>query len=56
MTVTDIVATDFEGRWAAWVARGLAHDRVVRERFVTAAAAAGILAFGAVLAYALLVS
>ena len=26
---------DFDARWAAWLARGAAHDRVVRRRFIT---------------------
>jgi len=56
MSVRDAVDVNFESRWTAWKARGLAHDLVVRQRFVTAAAAAAILAFGAVIAYALLVT
>jgi hypothetical protein len=31
---------DFDARWAAWLARGAAHDRAVRRRFVTFAPAA----------------
>ncbi len=31
---------DFDARWAAWLARGAAHDRVVRQRFITVVPAA----------------
>jgi hypothetical protein len=33
---------DFEVRWAAWKARGAAHDRAVRRRLAIAAAALAI--------------
>ena len=42
---------DFETRWAAWVARGQAHERRVRRRFVVAA---GVVAIGAAIAFAFL--
>jgi hypothetical protein len=35
---------DFEVRWAAWLARGAAHDREVQQRLVVAAGAAIVLA------------
>jgi hypothetical protein len=41
----------FDERWAAWQAKGAAHDRAVRRRM---AIAAPILIVAAVLAYALL--
>jgi len=39
----------FEERWAAWEARGTAHDRAVRRRFVVAAPI--LLVLAAVLMY-----
>jgi hypothetical protein len=40
---------DFETRWAAWVARGLVHERRARRRFVISA---GVIAIGAAIAFA----
>ena len=40
---------DFETRWAAWVARGLVHERRVRRRFVVSAA---VIAIGCAIAFA----
>jgi hypothetical protein len=42
---------DFDARWAAWMARGAAHDRAVRRRLVDVVPAA--IAVG-VIVYALL--
>jgi hypothetical protein len=28
---------DFDARWAAWLARGVAHDRAVRRRLIVVA-------------------
>jgi hypothetical protein len=44
---------DFNRRWAAWQARGLAHDRVVRQRFLVVILI-GAIAIAAALAYRLL--
>jgi len=46
---------DFDRRWAAWKARGLAHERLVRRRCVTAIGVAAVIAFGALLAYGFVV-
>jgi hypothetical protein len=43
---------DFDARWAAWLARGAAHDRVVRRRFVVLVPVAIVVA---VVAYAFLI-
>ena len=43
------VDADFETRWAAWVARGLVHERRVRRRFVVLAA---VIAIGGAIAFA----
>ena len=32
--MTPIDATDFDARWAAWLARGRVHDQRVRRRFL----------------------
>jgi hypothetical protein len=40
---------DIDRRWAAWTARGRAHEQRVRRRLV---AAAGVLAVGAAVVYA----
>jgi hypothetical protein len=42
---------DFDRRWAAWTARGLAHDTLVRQRFIALAVVAGTFALAAVIAY-----
>ena len=44
-------STDFERRWAAWQAKGAAHDRAVRRKM---AVAAPILIVAAIIIYALL--
>ena len=41
---------DFETRWAAWMARGLVHERRVRRRFVVSVA---VIAIGGAIAFAL---
>jgi len=41
---------DFDARWAAWLARGAAHDRAVRRRLVVIVPAAFVIA---VVVYAL---
>ncbi len=40
-------------RWAAWKARGVAHERAVTQRFITVAILAGTIAMATV-AYAVL--
>ena len=45
-------STGFDQRWAAWQARGAAHERAVRRRM--AIAAPGLLIVAAVVLYALL--
>ena len=45
---------DFTRRWAAWQARGLAHDRIVRQRFIVAGIVIGASAIAAALVYGLL--
>ena len=40
---------DFDARWAAWVARGLVHERLVRHKVVVWA---GAFAMGAAIVYA----
>lgn len=47
-------SSDFEGRWAAWRARGAAHDRAVRRKAMFAASLAGALATALGIAYTLL--
>jgi hypothetical protein len=42
---------DIDLRWAAWVARGRAHDQRLRQRLMIAA---GVLTIGAAIAYGLL--
>jgi hypothetical protein len=37
---------DFDARWAAWVARGAAHDRALRHRLTIVVPAAVIVAVG----------
>jgi hypothetical protein len=49
--VSTAPATDFDARWAAWIARGRVHERLVRRRFVVSAS---VLATGAAIVYALL--
>lgn len=46
----------FEGRWAAWKARGLAHERSVRWRFIITAAAAAVIVLAVLVTYRLLFS
>ena len=43
--------SDFDARWAAWVARGRVHEQRVRRKFVLCASA---LAMGAAVLYAFL--
>jgi hypothetical protein len=43
--------TDFDARWAAWIARGRVHEQRVRRRFVVWAS---VVATGAAIAYAFL--
>lgn len=42
---------DFDSRWAAWVARGRAHEQRVRRRFLIGVP---LIATGAAIAFALL--
>lgn len=39
MTLQSNSNPDFDARWAAWLARGAAHDRAVRRRVLIAAPA-----------------
>ena len=43
--------TDFEVRWAAWQARGVAHERAVRRKLILVASLAGIVATAVAIAY-----
>jgi hypothetical protein len=52
MSLQSDPAPDFDARWAAWIARGAAHDRAVRRRLVIIVPAAIIVA---VVVYAFLV-
>ena len=52
--LTEHPEADFERRWAAWQARGLAHDRVVRQRFIVMAILTGAMALAAAILYGLL--
>ena len=45
---------DFEARWAAWRARGIAHERAVRRKLILIVGVAGAVATIAAIAYALL--
>ena len=45
---------DFEARWAAWRAPGIAHERAVRRKLVLVVGVAGIIAMAVAIAYALL--
>ena len=49
--LADSGAPDFEARWAAWLARGRAHDRAVRKRFTVAVLVLVPLALATSLAY-----
>jgi hypothetical protein len=50
--VPEAVTSSFDERWAAWLARGAAHDRAVRRRI---AIAAPILAVVVAVLYVLLI-
>jgi hypothetical protein len=43
--------TDFDARWAAWIARGRVHEQLVRRRFVVWAS---VVATGAAIVYTFL--
>ena len=43
--------TDFDSRWAAWVARGRVHEQRVRRRFLIAVP---VIAIGAAIVFAVL--
>jgi hypothetical protein len=45
---------DFSRRWAAWQARGYAHDRIIRERFIVVSMLIGASAIAAAIVYGLL--
>jgi len=45
---------EFERRWTAWEARGLAHERTVRRRFLTVVIVTAAIALAALFAYKLL--
>jgi hypothetical protein len=53
-SVTETSDVEFERRWTAWKARGLAHERTVRRRFFIVAIAMGIaIGIGTLVAYGL---
>jgi len=45
---------EFERRWTAWEARGLAHEHTVRRRFLTVVIVTAAIAVAALFAYKLL--
>jgi hypothetical protein len=47
---------DFSRRWTAWLADGIAHERLVRQRAIVVAVAVGLLAVATTVAYTLLAS
>lgn len=47
---------EFERRWSAWKARGVTHERAVRQRFLSVAIVTVVIAVAALIAYALLSS
>jgi hypothetical protein len=51
MPRTVALDADFDTRWAAWVARGLAHEQHVRRRFLIWVP---VIVIGAAIAFALL--
>ena len=53
MSLTVGLDVDFERRWDAWMARGLAHERLVRRRFILSAIVVSASAIGAFIGYAL---
>ena len=53
--ITEDLDADFDRRWTAWKMRGLVHERLVRQRFVTTIGVAAVIAFGAFLAYGFIV-
>jgi len=52
--LTKRAEADFERRWAAWQARGLAHDRIVRQRLIVVAILPGAIVIAAAILYGLL--
>jgi len=52
--LTERPEVDFEHRWAAWQARGLAHERVVHQRFIIVAILMAAIALSAAILYGLL--
>ena len=52
--LTEHPEADFERRWAAWQARGLAHDRIVRQRLIVVAILTGAIVIAAAIIYGLL--
>jgi len=55
-SVTKSPDVEFERRWTAWKARGLAHERTIRRRFVIVALVTAVIAVAALAAYGLLSS
>ena len=47
-------AADFEARWTAWRARGLAHERAVGRKLTLVAGVAGIVGTAVAIAHTLL--
>ena len=50
---TGYLDAESERRWIAWQARGLAHDRAVRERSIVGALCAAVIVLAAVITYGL---
>jgi len=53
--LTGSPSADFERRWTTWTARGLAHEQVIRQRFIVVVMLAAV-ALAALVAYSLLSS
>ena len=53
LTLTVSPDLDFQQRWSAWQARGLAHERAVQHRLVVAGVMAAAIALAAALVFGL---
>jgi len=49
--MTESPDADFERRWSAWKARGLARERIIRRRFVGSAIIIAFIALIAIIGY-----
>ena len=52
--VSETSDLEFEQRWKAWKARGLAHERVATRRFIVSATLLAVIALITLVAYGLL--